>query len=80
MEYAGRVRYILLFLFSLCAMAQNFDRAFAELTETRLRADLTFLTAEPLKGRLSLERGSDVAAHWIVAEFVKAGLKPAANG
>ena len=80
MEYAGRVRYILLFLFSLCAMAQNFDRAFAELTETRLRADLTFLTAEPLKGRLSLERGSDVAAHWIVSEFVKAGLKPAANG
>lgn len=63
-----------------CAFAQDFELAFAELTETRLRADLTFLTSEPLQGRLSLERGSDVAAQWIVSEFTKAGLKPAANG
>ena len=78
-QYSERVRYFLLFL-GICAMAQDHERAFAELTERRLRADLTFLAAEPLKGRLSLERGSDVAAHWIVSEFVKAGLQPAANG
>lgn len=70
----------LLVLLSICAHAQNYEKAFAELTETRLKADLTFLTSEPLKGRLSLERGSDVSAQWIVSEFAKAGLKPAANG
>jgi len=73
------MRFLLPFLCA-CALAQDHDKAFAELTETRLRADLTFLTAEPLKGRLSLERGSDVAIHWLVSEFTKAGLKPAANG
>ncbi len=55
-------------------------RAFAELTETRLRADLTFLTSTPLKGRLSLERGNDVAIHWLASEFAKAGLKAPLEG
>lgn len=73
------MRFLLPF-FCICAVAQDHDKAFAELTETRLRADLTFLTSEPLKGRLSLERGSDVAIHWLVSEFTKAGLKPGANG
>jgi len=44
-----------------------------------LRADLTFLTSEPLEGRMSLAPGSDVAIQFIAAEFAKAGLKPA-NG
>jgi hypothetical protein len=79
LEYAGRMR-ILLPVLCVCAFGQGHEAAFAELTETRLRADLTFLTSEPLKGRLSLERGSDVAIHWLVSEFTKAGLKPAANG
>jgi hypothetical protein len=52
----------------------------AEINETRLRADLTFLTSAPLNGRLSLERGSDVAIHWIASEFAKAGLRVAAPG
>ena len=69
-----------LVLWAACAWAQNHQKGFAELNERRLRADLTFLTSEPLKGRLSLERGSDVAIHWIVSEFTKAGLQPAANG
>ena len=73
------VRFLLL-LWAGCALAQDHEKAFAELNERRLRADLTFLTAEPLKGRLSLERGSEVALHWIVSEFTKAGLQPAANG
>ena len=70
----------LLLLLCLPVLAQNFENAFAELTETRLRADLTFLTSEPLKGRLSLERGSEVTVHWLVSEFSKAGLAPAAGG
>jgi len=42
-----------------------------------LKADLTFLASDALEGRMSLERGSDVAIQWIAAEFGKAGLKPA---
>jgi hypothetical protein len=41
-----------------------------------LRADLTFLSSDALEGRMSLERGSEVAIQWIAAEFAKAGLKP----
>ena len=41
-----------------------------------LRADLTFLASDALEGRMSLERGSEVAIQWIAAEFAKAGLKP----
>jgi len=43
-----------------------------------LKADLTFLTSDALEGRLSLRRGSEVAIQFIVAEFAKAGLQPAA--
>jgi hypothetical protein len=44
-----------------------------------LRADLTFLASDALDGRMSLERGSEVAIQWIAAEFGKAGLKPLAG-
>ncbi|SRR5579875_337479 len=44
-----------------------------------LRADLTFLASDALEGRLSLERGSEVAIQWIADEFAKSGLKPAAG-
>jgi peptidase M28-like protein/PA domain-containing protein len=33
-----------------------------------------------MEGRLSLARGSEIAAQWIVSEFGKAGLKPVADG
>jgi hypothetical protein len=46
----------------------------------KLRADLTFLSSDAMEGRMSLERGSEVAIQWIAAEFAKAGLKPAAGG
>lgn len=41
-----------------------------------LRADLTFLSSDEMEGRLSLEKGSEIAIRWIAAEFEKAGLKP----
>ena len=44
---------------------------------SKLRADLTFLSSDALEGRMSLERGSEVAIQWIAAEFEKSGLKPA---
>src|SRR5580700_11739342 len=45
-----------------------------------LRADLTFLSSDALEGRMSLERGSEVAIQWIAAEYAKAGLKPLVDG
>lgn len=45
----------------------------------RVRADLNFLCSDALEGRLSLDRGGDVAAQYIATEFEKAGLNPA-NG
>lgn len=74
-----RILFVPLVLAVLVA-AQNHSRAYAEINETRLRADLTFLTSPPLNGRLSLERGSDVAVHWIASEFAKAGLKAPFEG
>jgi len=44
-----------------------------------LKADLTFISSDALDGRMSLQRGSEVAVQWIAAEFAKAGLKPAAG-
>ena len=44
-----------------------------------LKADLTFISSDALDGRMSLERGSEVAIQWIAGEFAKAGLKPAAG-
>jgi hypothetical protein len=41
-----------------------------------LKANLTFLSSDALEGRLSLQRGSEVAIQWIASEFAKAGLKP----
>ena len=41
-----------------------------------LKGDLTFLSSDSLEGRLSLQRGSEIAIQWIASEFAKAGLKP----
>jgi Peptidase family M28/PA domain len=45
-----------------------------------LKADLTFLSSDALEGRLSLQRGSEIAIQWIASEFAKAGLKPLVGG
>jgi Zn-dependent M28 family amino/carboxypeptidase len=77
-----------LLLFACTAPAQNntaggVDASLAPgfnfISQKHLEPDLTFLTSKPLAGRMSLERGSEVAVEFIAAEFAKAGLKPA-NG
>ncbi len=80
-------RVLVVLAFATCLMAQSTvaaDRAtgykLIGQSAPDLRADLVFLTSKPLAGRLSLERGSDVAAQFIAAEFAKAKLKPAAEG
>jgi hypothetical protein len=52
------------------------ETGFDSIQASKLRADLTFLSSDALEGRMSLERGSEVAIQWIAAEFAKAGLKP----
>jgi Zn-dependent M28 family amino/carboxypeptidase len=68
-------------LVSLFSMAQNSPEArvqtgFERIQASDLRADLTFLSSDALEGRMSLDRGSEVAIQFIAAEFAKAGLKP----
>lgn len=53
--------------------------ALGAISETELRADLTFLASDALLGRMSLQTGDDTAIAWIVSEFTKAGLQPAAS-
>jgi hypothetical protein len=53
---------------------------FNTIREETLRADLTFLASDALQGRMSLQPGDEVAIQWIVSEFAKGGLQPAANG
>src|SRR5438477_5283940 len=53
--------------------------ASSQIRQENLRVDLAFLSSEALEGRRSLAPGSDAAIQFIVAEFTRAGLKPA-NG
>jgi len=57
----------------------NLAAGFNAIREKNLRADLTFLASDALEGRMSLQRGSEVAINFIAAEFAKAGLKPLAG-
>src|SRR5437660_6851602 len=72
-------RVAVFFLASLVCAQPTRSRiadGFESIQVSRLKADLTFLSSDALEGRLSLERGSEVAIQWIAAEFAKAGLKP----
>ena len=73
------MRKALIFLLAVAASAQMRTRTAAGLDSidgARLKADLTFLSSDALEGRLSLQRGSEVAIQWIASEFAKSGLKP----
>lgn len=66
-------------VFITAALLIGLDAAAQPVRLERLKADIGFLASEPLQGRRALERGSDVAAQFIAAEFAKAGLRPAAG-
>jgi hypothetical protein len=68
----------LLFLATaLCAQPPaRLQPGYDSIQPARLKADLTFLSSDQLEGRLSLQRGSEIAIQWIASEFAKAGLKP----
>src|SRR5262245_24315933 len=74
----------LLLPLAVAAMSQSgvdprIATGFNAISAKNLRADLTFLASDALEGRMSLQRGSDVAIQFIAAEFAKAGLKPLAS-
>lgn len=46
----------------------------------RVRADIEFLCTPELEGRTSLERGAQISAAYVAAEFAKAKAAPAVNG
>jgi len=77
------VKYLKLLALCLLAVAltaqtrTRIATGLEDIQAAKLRADLTFLSSDALEGRMSLERGSEVAIQWIASEFLKAGLKPA---
>ncbi len=69
--------YLLFATGLLCAQPPSrLQTGYDSIQPARLKADLTFLSSDALEGRLSLQRGSEIAIQWIASEFGKAGLKP----
>ena len=56
------------------ALDAKVETGFRLIRAADLNADLTFLSSDPLEGRLSLRRGDDTAIQFVAAEFAKAGL------
>jgi hypothetical protein len=76
---------ILLAIVTAAAQAQqpvpaSLATGYNAITESGLKANLTFFASDALQGRMSLQTGDDVGIQWIASEFAKAGLKPAADG
>lgn len=67
-------------IFGQASIPASVASGYNAIKQTDLRADLQFVSSDALQGRMSLEPGDDSAVQWIVSEFAKAGLKPAANG
>ena len=75
---------ILLSAFCTTLVAQppisaRLQTGFNAIRESDLRSNLTFIAGDGLAGRMSLQPGDDAAAEWVVSEFAKAGLQPAAT-
>jgi hypothetical protein len=60
-------------------VAPRVQAGFNAIREGDLRANLTFLAGDGLAGRMSLQPGDQAAVEWVVSEFAKAGLQPAAT-
>jgi hypothetical protein len=80
------LRILPILLFALCTavhaqppVAPRLQAGFNAIREGDLRSNLTFIAGDGLAGRMSLQPGDDAAAEWVVSEFAKAGLQPAAT-
>ncbi|MCH2112738.1 MAG: M20/M25/M40 family metallo-hydrolase [Planctomycetes bacterium] len=64
-------------LFTLFAMVpQTALPADFKIEEDQLRQDLCWLASDRMEGRMTGERGAELAARWIEARMVRAGLEP----
>ena len=66
------MRTLALLAFAAALMAQVGSRlatGYDSIQARRLKADLTFLSSDALEGRMSLQRGSEVAIQWIASQF-----------
>jgi Zn-dependent M28 family amino/carboxypeptidase len=71
---------LVLFAFTLAASLPQAQGSRAphidSITERELRADLFFLAADPLQGRLTNTPGNRIAGDWVLSQFEGLGLKP----
>ena len=68
------MRSSLVFLMSACAVAA--PASAQTFSAERIRADVAFLADDLLEGRNAGERGYDIAASYVAAEYRKLGLQP----
>jgi Zn-dependent M28 family amino/carboxypeptidase len=54
-------------------------KGYTVLDDVDLKVDLLYLASDKLGGRLSLQPGDDAAIQWVVGQFAKIGLTPAAT-
>jgi Zn-dependent M28 family amino/carboxypeptidase len=78
-DYCVRPLIVCLFLSALAAPAQNLPQLTALLRPNDLKADVSFLASDGLKGRATPSPGLDAAAEYIASEFRRAGLDPAGD-
>src|SRR6185369_2483118 len=53
--------------------------AIHDVSDSRIKADIKFLSSDLLEGRGTGARGGDIAAEYIANQFEEAGLKPAGD-
>lgn len=63
-------------LHAATSIPANLSIGWNSIKQSSLRQDLKYLTSNPLKGRLALQPGDEMATQWIVTAFKQAGLKP----
>ncbi|MFB3825565.1 MAG: M20/M25/M40 family metallo-hydrolase [Bryobacteraceae bacterium] len=73
------MRALALLLLAARVWAADLAAGLNSINMRNVRADVEFLASGALEGRLSLRRGADAAAEFVAAEFLKAGLQPAAG-
>src|SRR5258705_9176213 len=61
------------------AAANNPERASVHMDPEKIRAHVKFLASDLLEGRGTGQRGGDIAAEYIAAQFALYGLKPAGD-
>lgn len=73
----ARLRLALLLLLGTAAPALAAAPPKPDPLADELRADITFLSADAMEGRGLGQRGHEIAANYVAAEFTRLGLKPA---